>query len=139
LEQEEASGEGDGRGVAHRGWHIVAEPGGVTVSRALPVRWDVAAETRLPAPASGLRPLRVAHQVRQDVWRVLRRQRGFAPAVRAVAQAGGLAVRAGGRVAAAHDRARLEAVLAEVLGDPVRRRRWLACAAMDPRAGRGAR
>ena len=120
--------------MARNGWHILTEPGGVTVSRAVPVRWDVAAETVLPETVSpetapnGARPLRVAHQVRQDVWRALRRQRGFAPAVRAVRGPDGLAVRAGGRVAAPHDAARLNAVIAALLEMPALRRRWLASA-----------
>ena len=125
--------------MARNGWHILTEPGGVTVSRAVPVRWDVAAETVLPETVSpetvlpetapnAARPLRVAHQVRQDVWRALRRQRGFAPAVRAVQVPDGLAVRAGGRVAAPHDAARLNAVIAALLEMPTLRRRWLASA-----------
>ena len=112
-------------------WHILRDGDGdaVTVTRVQPVRWDVAAETRLP----DARPLRVAHQVRQDVWRALRRQRGFAPAVEVRRSASGLLVRAGGRISAPHDAKRLIDRLRDVLDDPPRRARWIACA----RAGRG--
>jgi hypothetical protein len=115
---------GESGEVARNGWHILREGAAVTVSRRVPVVWDVAAETRLPDAGR----LRVAHQVRQDLWRALRRQRGFAPAVRVARDGAGLSVRAGGRVAAPHDRARLEAEIARVLSAPAHRARWRAAA-----------
>ena len=96
----------------------------MTVTRRLPLRWDVAAETAL----SHAGRLRVAHQVRQDLWRALRGLRGFAPAVRVAHAGAGLAVRAGGRVAGPLDRAFVEARIADLLADPAARARWLACA-----------
>ena len=96
------------------------EAGAVTLSRRLPVRWDVAASAEVPVGSAG----RIAHQVRQDLWRTLRRLRGFAPVVRVEAVASGLRVTAGGSVAgpvppgtAAQIRAMLE--------DPANRARWV--------------
>ncbi|MEE4117794.1 MAG: DUF6497 family protein [Paracoccaceae bacterium] len=110
--------------MAGDGWHILREGDAVTVTRRLPLRWDVAAETALP----GAGRLRVAQQVRQDLWRRLRRLRGFAPAVRVARADGGLAVRAGGRVDGPLDRQGVEARIAELLADPAARARWLRCA-----------
>jgi hypothetical protein len=109
--------------MARNGWHVIREGEAVTLTRALPVVWDVAAETRL-GPAARLR---LAHLVRQDLWRALAGLRGFAPAVRVAWTGGGagLVVRAGGRVRGPHDRAAVEARIAGVLASPVQRARWL--------------
>jgi len=115
---------GESGEVARNGWHILRQGASVTVTRRLPVVWDVAAETRLPDAGR----LRVAQQVRQDLWRALRRQRGFAPAVRVARDGAGLSVRAGGRVAAPHDRARLEAGIARLLACRAHRARWVVSA-----------
>lgn len=104
-------------------WHIRDADGVLTLSRRLPARFDVAAETRLPAaPAAS-----VAHQVRQDLWRRLRGVRGFQPVVQVTRGDGGLTVRAGGSVAArAFPRARIEAEIAGLLSDGAHRARWIA-------------
>ncbi|MEL6206158.1 MAG: hypothetical protein AAFR47_12740 [Pseudomonadota bacterium] len=113
--------------MAPRGWHILRDGAAVTVSRAPVVQWDVAAETTLPAeghlPEAGR--LLVASQVRQDLWRALRRQRGFSPAVRVAPEGADLAVRAGGRIDAVFDRSRLEVRIAGVLSDSADRARWI--------------
>lgn len=108
--------------VSRPQWHILRDGPRVTVARHLPVRFDVLAETVLP-PAGRLR---VAQQIRQDLWRALQRQRGFSPVVEVSEAADGLLVRAGGRVQAARfDRARLAARIADVLEDGTNRRRWV--------------
>jgi hypothetical protein len=97
-----------------------AADGGVVLARGA-VRFDVSAETHLPAAP----PARVAHQVRQDLWRTLRRLRGFAPVVSVEPDAAGLRVIAGGAVAGVippGTGARIAAVL-EHRGN---RARWLA-------------
>ncbi|MEO0360348.1 MAG: hypothetical protein AAF322_04530, partial [Pseudomonadota bacterium] len=85
--------------------------------------------------------LRLAHQVRQDVWRALRRLRGFSPAVEVRDAPGGVTVRAGGRVDGPVPPGAAERI-ASVLADERNRRRWLACArphpALSPLAGSGA-
>jgi len=106
--------------LERNGWHILWEGAAVTVARRLPVVWDVAAETRLGDAGR----LRVATRVRQDLWRALRRQRGFAPVVRVARDGAGLTVRAGGAVAGRYDAARLEALIAGLLADPGLRARW---------------
>lgn len=107
-----------------RRWRQFRTDGALTLARAAPPRFDIAAETVLPAPASASLG-RVAHQVRQDMWRALRRLRGFSPVVEVRRTEAGLAIRAGGRAAAPRpgDAARrIEAVLE----DPANRRRWIA-------------
>ncbi|MCR9126709.1 MAG: hypothetical protein NXH82_11335 [Rhodobacteraceae bacterium] len=101
-------------------WHILRAEGAVTLARRLPARFDIGAHTWL----GGGDALRLAHQIRQDLWRALRRRRGFSPVVHLAPDAGGWAVTAGGRAAgpvAAADVARVAAVL----NDPAHRRRWL--------------
>jgi len=120
-------------------WHISRHGAALTLSRAcplrFPVRWDVAAETLLPWPA---RSLRLAHLVRQDLWRVLRRQRGFAPIVSVASLCQGTRLRAGGRVAGHHDRARLEGRIAALLEDGATRARWMRGARREFSASEGA-
>ncbi|MEM7179160.1 MAG: hypothetical protein AAF503_15805 [Pseudomonadota bacterium] len=92
--------------------------------------WDLAAEATLPfgAPSARMRR-RLAHQVRQDLWRALRRVRGFVPVVR-VADAGGTAMlRAGGRVPGGRVAERDRHRVADVITNADNQRRWLAHAA----------
>jgi len=101
-------------------WHVIEEDGGLILTRRLPVRFDLAVEGWLPdAPRA-----RVAHRLRQDMWRELQDLRGFAPAVQVWRMAGGLRVRAGGAVAARFARAGAEARIAALLQDPARVARW---------------
>ena len=100
------------------GWHILREEGAVTVTRRLPVVWDVSAETELPCGD----PLRLAQQIRQDLWRALRDLRGFAPAVR-VETGAPRRVRAGGAAPMVPPNA--AAAIQDVLENPAHRRRWV--------------
>jgi hypothetical protein len=113
--------------MARGTWHILRDGDRVTVARALPVRFDVAASATFP-PA---RALRLAHQVRQDLWRALRDLRGFAPAVDVVPDGQGLRVTAGGAVAGPTPRHHANARIAALLSDPAARARWLAHARKD--------
>ncbi|GAA6207978.1 hypothetical protein NBRC116601_12710 [Cognatishimia sp. WU-CL00825] len=101
-------------------WHILRDEGSVTVTRVLPVRFDVCAETTLPAG----RVLKVAQQVRQDLWRKLQKLRGFSPVVCVVQAGTGLRVTAGGRIEATFHKPTVDALIAEVLADPRNRARW---------------
>lgn len=105
--------------MATQRWHILTSGDTLTLARHLPPRFDVVAETRLPA--MGRR--RLAHQVRQDVWRALRRVRGFSPVVEVTRDGAGLTLRAGGRVAGACPPALTDRI-AGVLSDPANRARW---------------
>lgn len=96
----------------------------MTLCRQSPPRFDVAVATDLPM----VDPLRLAHQIRQDIWRALQNVRGFSPVVRVARGSEGLTVTAGGRVPGP-----VSAVLAEridaVLANPANRGRWLRHAA----------
>ncbi|MFV0358314.1 hypothetical protein [Tropicimonas sp.] len=103
-------------------WHILRDGARLTLARHLPARFDVEARTTLPAA----RRLRIASQIRQDLWRAIRSQRGFSPVVEVVRAGGGLTVRAGGRITGAQfNRERIEARIAALLDDPSHRDRWL--------------
>ncbi|WP_371061224.1 hypothetical protein [Rhodosalinus sp. 5P4] len=110
--------------MSRAGWHGAFEGDRFVLARRLPVRWDVAASCRMPRVSAP----RLARAVRQDVWRALRRLRGFAPSVEIAPEGQGLRVTAGGRVDGPLPRASVEARLAELLACPVRRARWTAYA-----------
>ena len=106
-------------------WHVMREGDRLTLSRrGGRLAFDVVVERRLPMAPLSREAL--AQQIRQDVWRALRDQPGFSPVVEVTREDAGLTVRAGGTVAAAHPRARLEERVAAVLDDPARRARWCA-------------
>ena len=100
-------------------WHTLRADGAVTVARRLPPCFDVEASAPFP-PA---RKARLAHLVRQDLWRALQSVRGFSPVVEITETGTALTIRAGGRVdgAAPGD---LAARVAAVIEDPADRRRW---------------
>jgi len=116
-----------GSKVTLKRWHIL-EDDALVLTRAWPPRFDVVAETMLPMVA---RRKRLAHQIRQDVWRALQSQKGFSPVIeiRSDAREDALRIRAGGRVDQASFSAPvLESRIAAVLDDPARRARWIAFA-----------
>lgn len=102
-------------------WHILREDGALTMARRVPVRFDLSASTYLP----GGDKLRLARQVRQDMWRALRDLRGFAPAVRVEDCAQGLRVTAGGQVEGRLPRRQAEARIAALLACETMRARWI--------------
>ncbi|EAQ27566.1 hypothetical protein [Roseovarius sp. 217] len=103
-------------------WHVIEEEGALTLARRVPVRFDLAVETVLPG-VTGRR--RLAHLVRQDLWRALQSLRGYAPVVQVTRRADVMQVRAGGAVAGRFDRAKCEALIAVVLEDADNRARWM--------------
>lgn len=91
-------------------WHILRDGARVTLARQVPVRFDFAVTAAL-GPGD---PVKLAQQIRQDLWRALKHLRGFSPAVELTPADQGWAVRAGGRVmgpVSARDRAKAQAVL----------------------------
>ena len=106
-----------------KGWHITKIEGQVTVSRQLPARFDVAASTQL----AGGNAVRLAMQIRQDLWRSLQSLRGFSPVVQITPVDGQLSVQAGGRVMGKVT-ANLQTEIVAVLENPKNRARWLKCA-----------
>ena len=107
-----------------RRWHILREGATLTLARQLPVRFDVGVVAEFPKMGK----LRLAQQVRQDMWRALRGVRGFSPVVHVQEQDHGLRLRAGGRVEGPAPRAGLETIIAGVLACPRNRARWAAFA-----------
>ncbi|GAA6195562.1 hypothetical protein NBRC116598_10060 [Pseudophaeobacter arcticus] len=107
-------------------WHIFREEGSLTVARQVPPRFDVAVSVVLP-PAE---PLRLAQQIRQDMWRAVQAVRGFSPVVKVEAQGDGLLVTAGGRVAGRVP-GNLASEIKAVLEDEAKRSRWLRHARRD--------
>ncbi|MEM7487715.1 MAG: hypothetical protein AAF390_01185 [Pseudomonadota bacterium] len=86
----------------------------------MPLRWDLAVRARLP----DLGRRRLAHAVRQDLWRMLRDLRGLSPAVEVIRDGWGVEVVAGGRVDGAIPPG-TAARVAAMLADPVRRAAWI--------------
>lgn len=111
-----------------RKWKIQRSPECVALSRRGNVVFDVSAQTAFPLCARA----RLAHQVRQDLWRELQNLRGFSPVVLIEAQGDGLRVTAGGEVAAkTFPKPAIEAQIAALLADPKLRARWLRHAAVS--------
>ncbi|SPH22106.1 hypothetical protein ASD8599_02851 [Ascidiaceihabitans donghaensis] len=106
-----------------RNWHILRKQDQVTLARHLPPRFDLSASTTL---ASG-DALRLATQIRQDVWRALQKLRGFSPVVEVTQSTGGVQVTAGGRVFGAVPEP-VQDRLQAVLDNPKNRARWVRCA-----------
>ncbi|WP_299282546.1 hypothetical protein [uncultured Tateyamaria sp.] len=101
-------------------WHILRDGEAVTLCRHLPPRFDVSADTTIEAG----HPVRLAHQIRQDMWRALQKVRGFSPVVELRPSEVGWAVTAGGRMSgrpSARDIRRIQ----DTLANPANRTRWL--------------
>lgn len=102
-------------------WHMTRDGDVLTLARRLPARFDVQAVAAFPPVRRG----RLAHQVRQDLWRALQSLRGFSPVIEVTTTAGGVQLRAGGRVDGAVPPG-VAAQIAALLADPEKRSRWIA-------------
>ncbi|MEM6438495.1 MAG: hypothetical protein AAF763_02190 [Pseudomonadota bacterium] len=116
------------------GWAVSERVGATEVARrgAEALRVEVFARDGWAAEAGEAARFRrrLAHQVRRDLWRALRRVRGFAPVVRVEGpEAGRVTVEAGGRLARSGAEAQVRAAAAALLADLALRRRWTAFAA----------
>ena len=107
--------------MARNTWHILTDETGLTLARHMPVRIDVFAQARFPL----CNQLRLAQQIRQDMWRLFQRVRGFSPVVRVERTSVGLLVTAGGRVPMSSRSSMLVERLNGLLHDPSRRARWV--------------
>ena len=108
--------------VTHYRWHIEREDDRLTLARRLPARFDFAVERRFPLVARG----RLAHQIRQDMWRALQSLRGFSPVVEVARSGDGLQVKAGGQVDGGNfPKAWAEGVLSTVLENAANQARWV--------------
>ncbi|CUH81067.1 hypothetical protein TRM7557_03221 [Tritonibacter multivorans] len=111
--------------MANSNWHIQRTPGQVILSRQLPARFDVQAATTLRLQAGqGLSLSRLAHQVRQDMWRAVQRVRGFSPVVQVTLSEAGAEIIAGGR-APSPIAPGLAGRIQSVLEDPQKQMRWM--------------
>ena len=107
-------------------WCLMREGDVLTLSRRVPVRFDIMASADIPAGGRKLSRARLAHQLRQDVWRCLRDLRGFWPAVRVEHGNDMLRVTVGGALEGARAPVtQAEARLADLLASPAHRARWL--------------
>jgi hypothetical protein len=107
-----------------RGWWERRDGDVFAIARRIPLRWDVAADAVLP----DLGRRRLAHAIRQDLWRDLSDLRGFAPAVEVRRKGGACHVWAGGSVAGAFPRD-LSRRVADLLDSPALRVGWIRAAA----------
>ena len=125
--------------IRQGGWHLRREGAVLLLSRRWPARFDLAAATVLHLNGGPVGRARLAHQIRQDIWRGLQGLRGFWPVVRIERGCDVIHVRAGGgfegRVTVAA-RSRAEAVVEAILADPAHRARWLRHAAAGIREAR---
>lgn len=110
-------------------WHILRDGAQITLARHVPPRFDFAVRTTLGAGD----PIRLAHQIRQDLWRALQAMRGFSPVVRLAPSGQGWGVIAGGR-AMGPVPAALRVVAQNVLDHPQNRARWVRYAARGHRS-----
>ena len=102
-------------------WIIEKSDTHVLVTRRKPVRWDVSAVSEFPA----CHPLRLAHQIRQDMWRMLQSMRGYSPVVRLTERGQGWHVLAGGRVQGNVPPGTVERI-SDLLENQTKRGRWVA-------------
>ncbi|MCV6585187.1 MAG: hypothetical protein OIF47_06605 [Marinibacterium sp.] len=105
-----------------RGWHILRDGAVVTLARQMPARLEIEAQTDLPG--GPVDPVKLAHQIRQDLWRALQRLRGYSPVVRIELFDDRIHVRAGGR-ALTPVPSDVALRIARVLDDPKNRARWM--------------
>lgn len=88
--------------------------------RHAPPRFDISASAAFPV----VHPLTLAHQIRQDLWRLLQTVRGFSPVIQVSEASDALHVQAGGRALPPIGR-HLEIQIAELLSSDRHRTRWL--------------
>jgi hypothetical protein len=107
-------------------WLVLREGSVLTLTRRLPVRFDLSASTLLPHGGRVVSREGLAHQLRQDAWRCLRDLRGFWPVVRIEHSEDALRVTVGGALDGVRAPvAQAEARLADLLADPAHQTRWM--------------
>lgn len=108
-------------------WDIDRSDDCLTLSRGGRLRFDISAVADFPICARE----RLAHQIRQDLWRALQHIRGLSPIVLIERSSTGLSVKAGGEI---HGKTfpadHLNAQIYGVLQDKEKRARWLRFAAL---------
>ena len=122
-----------------RRWKVVEEGNSLLLHRAgLSPQWSVDVSRTLDWPATPGQRLRIAHQIRQDVWRACQTTRGFVPVVQVSTDGHQTVMRAGGSLTTRSGHVSiLETRIAAVLDDGNNRRRWRAYASRTSGRGRG--
>lgn len=119
-------------GKRRNGWHELLDGARYVLARDWPPRFDVVACAAFPK----VRPSRLAHQVRQDLWRAMKHLRGFSPVLQIVTEDEGLMLWAGGRVLRPTPSDTAERIQV-LLDNPVHRARWVQWAQCPPGRGIG--
>lgn len=104
-------------------WHMQRDDTMLRLSRGFPARFDFAADVVL-VDAAHLDRSRIAHQVRQDLWRALQSLRGYRPVIELRKVGNDLHIKAGGSVEGAVPERYCVERAAAVLSDPSRQARW---------------
>ncbi|MFU8882389.1 MAG: hypothetical protein ACNA7Q_08470 [Rhodobacterales bacterium] len=119
-------------------WHLQRQGDVLVLSRRVPARFDLSASALLMTGGRRIGRARMAHQLRQDMWRCLQGVRGFWPVVRIEHREDALQVTAGGgldNVLPQSAKSRAEGMLAAVLEDPAHQARWLRHAVVKAAGG----
>lgn len=103
-----------------KGWVQTRRDNALTLHRPGRARLDVQAKTTL---AGQHRQSRLAHAIRQDIWRAVQATRGFSPVVRLETREQGSQITAGGQIDGRAAPALAQTIKA-VLNDPKNRHRW---------------
>ena len=106
-------------------WFEIYDGPCFTVARRLPARFDISRELLMPLMSAP----RLAHQIRQDMWRKLQSIRGFLPVVEITHRGAHLHIRAGGELACPAPFERSGEWIFDVLSNRDNQRRWAAFAA----------
>lgn len=112
--------------MARNRWHIDIDGDRLTLSRAGRDRFDFVVETSLPNTSRH----RVAHQIRQDMWRALQSLRGFSPLIEVTRTEVGLSVKAGGQVNGNFPRELAIEIVENLVSNSKNRARWERYAAL---------
>ncbi len=103
-----------------KGWAISRDGEALILHRAGRRRMDVSASTALTGTH---RPARLAHAIRQDLWRALQTTRGFSPVIRIETGPAQTRITAGGQIDGPRAPA-LSQIIQDLLNSPSNRNRW---------------
>jgi len=106
-------------------WFEIYDGPCFTLARRLPARFDISREVVMPLMSAP----RLAHQIRQDIWRKLQSIRGFLPVVEITHRRAHLHIRAGGELTCPAPFERSGERIFDVLSNRDNQRRWAGFAA----------
>lgn len=106
-------------------WFEIYDGPCFTLARRLPARFDISREVVMPLMSAP----RLAHQIRQDIWRKLQSIRGFLPVVEITDCGAHLHIRAGGELTCPAPFERSGERIFDVLSNRDNQQRWAGFAA----------